>query len=234
MRISPPIAVCSLIAVALGVIGAGRWYGGDCGFDPSGQSHWLEGVKGTLSGKDCDPWRFVQPDASITSITIDPYSNWTRTPARTVTIRADGTLNVEEPLDLDSSRFRLVASAADSHLAKRLLTSLSRYTRYNRLTNEDLETFAKRLPTEADKADVRNYMIGLKLNCLGRMYDRGGVEVRFTEANGTKWRTMMDSYCWSPAMESAIDSLWNAHKAAFARTGFRGEPYVKELAGPGL
>ena len=234
MRISPPISVCTLIAVALGVMGFGRWYGGECAFDPSGQSYWLDGIKSKWTGEDCDPWRFVKPDTSIKSITINPYDNWTPAPARTVTIRADGTLSVEEPLDLESSRFRLVARAFDPLLAKRFLNSLSRHTRYNRLTNEDLETFAKRLPTDADKSDVGSYMIGLKLKCLSRLYDGGGVEIRFTEANGTKWRTVLDSYCWSPAMESALVLLENARKAAFTRTGFRGETYVKELAGPGL
>ena len=233
MRISPPIAVCTLIALALGVIGLGRWYGGQCGFDPSGQFHWLEGIKSTFIGKECDPWRFVEPDASIKSISINPYDNWTSAPARIATIRADGTINIEEPLDQEGSSFRVVASAVDEDFAKGLLKSLSRYTRYNRLTNEDPETFIKRLPTDDDISDIRNFMIGRKVPCSSRLYDGGGVEVRFTEANGTKWRTMMDSYCWSPAMESALVSLWKAHKDAFARTGYRGESFVKELAGPG-
>ena len=234
MRISPPIAVCSLIAVALGVIGAGRWYGGDCGFDPSGQSHWLDGIKGKWIGKDCDPWRFVEPDVSIKSITIDPYSNWTSAPARTATIRADGTLTVEQPLDRESTRYRVVASVVDQRLARRLIEPLSRYTRYNRLTNEDLKSFAKRLPPGADKADPASYMIGRKLQCLDQLYDGGGVNVRFIDANGTEWRAALDSYCWSPAMKSAIHAIRDAHEAVFARTGFRGEPFVKELVDPHL
>ena len=232
MRISPPIAVCTLIAAALGIIGFGRWYGGDCAFDPSGQIHWLDGIKDKWIGKDCDPWRFVEPDASIKSITIEPYSNWNMGPARTVTIQSDGTLKVEEPLDREATRYRVVASLADLHLATKLLSSLSRYTRFNRRTNEVIEMFAMGLPPTGPMSDILTYNIDPQLRCLTPLFDGGGISLTVVAARGATWRTALDSYCSSPAMESALHSAWDVHIAVFKRANYRGEPFVEELANP--
>ena len=234
MRISPPIAVCTLIAVAFGVMGFGRWYGGECAFDPSGQSHWFDGIEDKWTGKDCDPWRFVEPDTSIQSITIDPYSSWIMGPARTATIRADGTLRIEEPLDRESTRYRVVASAKDPLLATRLLRSLSRYTRFNRRTNELVELFAMGLPPRGHVSDILTYEIEPQLKCLTPLFDGGGINLVVVDRKGARWRTALNSYCSSPAMESALHSIWDVHAAVFERTNFRGEPFVEELAGPGL
>ena len=213
----------------------------ECSYAPSGKFDLRlapDGISRFFNDNHaCNPWRVVEPDASVQSMTILPYSSWTDAPPRAVTIERSGRLTISEPVRKDSDTdwpewdYRERLSVNDPTLARTLLTSLSRLAQFNRLTTEDPDKIVARLESEgADITDPENYLVGSKIPCRGRMYDAGGVSLEVTTSSGEHREISLDSFCHSIAKDRAITMTWDARQEVFKAADFSGEHFVDELA----
>lgn len=237
VKLNPAISVLAIVAAAFVGLGCLAARQDECSYTPGGK------LSLTLASQrlgrilrpgtaQCDPWSVVEPDPSISSISIEPSSNWTFSPSRIVNIRANGDLSVTEPLDFAKTNYRKVASATDPALARKLLSSLSRFTRFNRLMTENLETYAAEHPDPEGGFDIRHYMVGPTLKCWGTLYDGGAITLKFVTASGEERKAVLNSNCNSPSMETATKESWNARVLVFKRIGYKGDDYVRDLKPP--
>ena len=89
--------------LGIGLVGAASAAIADeCSYSPFGDFRFALAPEGIAhffyEDFRCDPWRVVDADPSVRSVTIVPYSSRTDAPARAVTIYRGGTLTVGEPV----------------------------------------------------------------------------------------------------------------------------------------
>jgi hypothetical protein len=199
----------------------------ECARAPDGTFHWelLSEGYAHLIDRDaaCDPWQVVAPDPDLTSITIGFTSGWNFEPSRQVRIQSDGVIAVLEPMDDAGMETREIARGTNPALAKELLVSLSRFTRYNRLPDK--------LPEGADLSDPKTYLATPVMRCTGEIYDAGSVTVQFDLRDRANQALMYDSSCSSLAYSQATDAFYEAHQKGFEAAGFEGDMYIERTKG---
>ncbi len=232
-----------LAVIVLGLLGTASFatVSDECSYSPGGEFNLALAREGIAHYFDddlaCDPWKVVQPDDAVGSVTILPYSSWSDAPARAVTINRNGTLLISDPVpkkganpDWPQWDYRGRVELTDPELARKLMTSLTRVTRYNRLTTEEPEVVRGRLEAEhADASDLQSYLVEPKIPCHGTMYDGGGVTLEIVMVSGERREVALDSSCHSIAKQTAIDAAWAARQSVFKRAHFTEDHYVDEL-----
>lgn len=233
-----------LAVILLGLLGTAGFAAvrDECSYSPGGQFNIMltsEGIAHFFDeNRECDPWKVVEPDDTVRSVTILPYSSWTDAPARAVTIQRDGKLLISDPIkrNEDDSQwpewdYKPRIKLVDPELAQQLLASLSRIARFNRFTTEDVHAVTDRLEAEgADITDSNNYLLEPKVPCRGTMYDGGGVTLEVVMLSGHRREVSLNSFCHSIAKQSAIEATWTAREKVYKAAHFSGEHFVDELA----
>tara|TARA_R100001129_G_C5249063_1_gene227753 strand:+ start:152 stop:880 length:729 start_codon:yes stop_codon:yes gene_type:complete len=232
-----------LAAIVLGLLGTAGFAAArdQCSYSPGGQFKLglvREGIAHFFDDeRACDPWKVVEPDDTVRSVTILPYSSWTDAPARAVTINRNGTMLISDPVPKKAANpdwpewdYRRRVEFTEPELARDLMASLTRITRYNRLTTEDPEVVRGRLEADdADASDLQSYLLEPKIPCHGAMYDGGGVTLEIVMVSGERREVALDSACHSVAKQTAIDTAWDARQSVFKHAHFTEDHYVDEL-----
>jgi hypothetical protein len=229
MRKGLLLFACLIGAVGgIGVLSARN----DCSFDPAGQWRIKQAVDAVMDGvtpDECDPWHYVKEDPSVARIEILPYSSWSPAPPRPVIVSWSGSIEIREPLDLDELRTSRLKQGQNRVIARRIISSLSRITRYNRATHKTAAQLEESLPEGSDMSDVQNYLVAPKMPCLGQMYDGGGVRLKVKYLSGKSDEIMLDSHCHSVAKARAIKLAWEARNQVYEALSFQGEHYNHSL-----
>lgn len=219
------IALLAMVGTAAGF--AYDIGGNECARAPDGTFHWDlldEGYRHFLDpDAACDPWQVVAPDPDVVSITIGFRHGWTFEQSREVRIQSDGVIAVLEPIDEYGMETREVARGTNPALAKELLGSLSRFTRYNR--------FPDKLPTDADHSNLENYLTAPVMRCTGEVFDANSVSVQFDLRQRANQMTFYDSSCYSIAYSLASAAFYEAHHKGFEAAGFKGDVYIESSKG---
>ncbi|MCM0000943.1 MAG: hypothetical protein NBV68_16325 [Erythrobacter sp.] len=199
----------------------------ECSRAPDGSFHWEllgEGYAHLIdSDAACDPWQVVAPDPDLTSITIGFTDGWNFEPSIQVKIDSGGTIAVLEPIDEVGMKTREVARGHNPALAKELLGSLSRFTRYNR--------FPDQLPEGADLSNPETYLTAPVMRCTGEIFDGGSVGVQFNLRQRANQAVMYNSSCSSIAYSRALTAFHEAHRKGLEAAGFEGDTFGAQRKG---
>lgn len=199
----------------------------ECASAPDGTFHWAllgEGYAHLVDREaSCDPWQVVAPDPDLTSLTIGFTDGWSFKPSMQVRIQSDGVIAVLEPIDEVGMETREVARGNDPALAKELLATLSRFTRYNRIPDK--------LPDGVDLSDPQTYLTAPAVRCTGEIFDGGSVSVQFDLRQRANQALLYDASCASIAYSRATDAFYKAHPKGLAAAGFKGDIYIASTKG---
>lgn len=213
-RISPPIAVCAIVGLALGMLAFGRWNAGECAMDPAGQSHWLQSDLGNADRSSCDPWRFITPPSDLARIKVRYFNYAWGFTSRQLEIDNDGRVALVRYVPDFSDNRKVDGVLLDADLARRLIEMLAPLATHNRV----------------EYTGDKLIEPGPNIYCHSTGYDGGNYTFEVTDTSGGEWLSFVDGDCNSLASSVAEKRIGEAFALAVERTGadsYHGEYYIR-------